>query len=129
MAGKNKNNILPVQDGVCVNGKTEEMQAENLQQEQSADPDPKENGEQAEQIPDVKPSAKKKKVQSVPEKPANNLRAAEIFASNTAAELYFTADGSAFTNRNFAEVHARALKNESIETIKRTEENATKNQD
>lgn len=50
---------------------------------------------------------------------SNEERAKEIFATHPAERLYFTSDGEAFLKRNFAEIHARTLKDKGIETIEK----------
>lgn len=46
-------------------------------------------------------------------------RAKEIFATHHVEDLYFTSDGEAFFCQTYAQVHAKSLKDKSIETIKK----------
>jgi len=48
-------------------------------------------------------------------------RAAEVFASHSVDILYFTSDGTAFLEPQFARIHAESLQSDTIVTIKREE--------
>lgn len=48
-------------------------------------------------------------------------RAGELFATHSSDVFYFTADGTAFIQRQYAELHAANLSNNKIVTIKREE--------
>lgn len=51
--------------------------------------------------------------------PKYTERAKEIFKTHHTEELYFTSDGEAFICLSYAQVHAKSLKDNRIETIKK----------
>jgi len=52
---------------------------------------------------------------------ANITRAKEVFASHDIDEVYFTSDGTAFTQPQFARLHSENLSDSTVLTIKRQE--------
>jgi hypothetical protein len=95
----------------------------------------KKNTVPVEPEPKVKPDAEVKteaEVQSETDsKPAKSKegkhpfrkRADEVFASHNKAvdEVYITADGTVFLQKQHARIHAESLKSDKIETLKREE--------
>ena len=67
----------------------------------------------------AKEQKESEKVTAPRRKSANEQRAEEIFSTHNAGELYFTSDGSAFLDLNYARIHARTLKEQNIETIEK----------
>lgn len=48
-------------------------------------------------------------------------KAADVFSTHSVDVLYFTSDGTAFLEPQFARIHAESLQSDNILTIKREE--------
>ncbi|MDD2962567.1 MAG: hypothetical protein PHQ65_07735 [Bacteroidales bacterium] len=55
------------------------------------------------------------------ELPFRKKRAAEVFATHTVDELYFTTDDQCFVNQQFAVLHAQGLGDQTVTPINRKE--------
>ncbi len=65
--------------------------------------------------------AKNKTTPQDKEVDVNRKKADALFKTHTCDEFYFTSDGTAFTQKHNAAMHASSLANQDVITIKREE--------
>ena len=77
-------------------------------------------------VPEAKAPETKAPETKAPEKAKGQAkfdikRAKEVFASHNVDKIYFTSDGTAFIEPQYARLHAPSLKDEKVITVKRQE--------